>query len=399
MVVRVGLNTPSIESVADSIPSIESVSQSIDNVPSTGELAQSNLNTLAGLQAQTDAIGYEPPDETPQVFYSPSTRKMFVNGLMFDDDDAKTALQSVAKLRDRPLKPSLDIARDWTRVGPKEFGSYIKGIKNPQAGRLAAENFDIGGSNLKLLYGRASQFFGAEKYGQGLVDEAIREIEKNEPFQREFTKIKSGYIQDGDANESHDAIDWFVANLAQQGPNLLESIAVALIGGGIGAVTGANPLSAVGYAVSGVLNKERYKQAVIKAAKKYEKDKKSLTGGERKLIREAASLAGVASIRTPNIFVVDSKGVAKLTRGKPTKTQLDELVAKEGLLGGEGKRGLITETARQQAIRGGTALGIGTKRVKTIDCLLLLLQYLMLQWKCYLSFYWLQEYLVLSQRK
>ena len=58
MVVRVGLNTPSIESVADSIPSIESVSQSIDSAPSTGELAQSNLNTLAGLQAQTDAIGY-----------------------------------------------------------------------------------------------------------------------------------------------------------------------------------------------------------------------------------------------------------------------------------------------------------------------------------------------------
>ena len=360
MVVRVGLNTPSIESVADSIPSIESVSQSIDNVPSTGELAQSNLNTLAGLQAQTDAIGYEPPDETPQVFYSPSTKKMFVNGLMFDDDDAKTALQSVAKLRDRPLKPSLDIARDWTRVGPKEFGSYIKGIKNPQAGRLAAENFDIGGSNLKLLYGRASQFFGAEKYGQGLVDEAIREIEKNEPFQREFTKIKSGYIQDGDANESHDAIDWFVANLAQQGPNLLESIAAALIGGGVGAVTGANPLSAVGYAVSGVLGKERYKQAVIKAAKKYEKDKKSLTGGERKLIREASSLAGVASIKTPNIFIVDSKGVAKTLRGKPTKTQLDELVAKEGLLGGDGVRGRITQTARDQAIKGGTALGIGT---------------------------------------
>ena len=363
MVVRVGLNTPSIESVADSIPSIESVSQSIDSAPSTGELAQSNLNTLAGLQAQTDAIGYEPPDETPQVFYSPSTKKMFVNGLMFDDDDAKTALQSVAKLRDRPLKPSLDIARDWTRVGPKEFGSYIKGIKNPQAGRLAAENFDIGGSNLKLLYGRASQFFGAEKYGQGLVDEAIKEIEKNEPFQREFTKIKSGYIQDGDANESHDAIDWFVANLAQQGPNLLESIAAALIGGGVGAVTGANPLSAVGYAVSGVLGKERYKQAVIKAAKKYEtKGADSLTGGERKLIREAASLAGVASIKKPNIFVVDSKGVAKLTRGKPTKTQLDELVAKEGLLGPEksGIRGLITETARQQAIKGGTALGIGT---------------------------------------
>jgi len=85
---------------------------------------------------------------------------------MFDDDDAKTALQSVEKLKDRPLKPSLNVAKDWARVSPQDYGSYIKGIKNPQAGRLAAENFDIGGSNLKLLYGRASQFFGAEDYGK-----------------------------------------------------------------------------------------------------------------------------------------------------------------------------------------------------------------------------------------
>ena len=359
MAIRAGLDTPSIESVADSIPSIESVSQSIENIPTTSELAQSNLDTIAGLQAQTDAIGYEPPDNTPQVFYSPSTKKMFVNGLMFDDDDAKTALQSVAKLKDRPLKPSLNVARDWIRVGPKEFGSYIKGIKNPQAGRLAAENFDIGGSNLKLLYGRAAQFFGAEDYGQRVVDEAVREIEKNEPFQREFTNIKGGYIRDGDANESHDAIDWFVANLAQQGPNLIESVAAALVGGVIGGVTSANPLSAVGYAVSGVLNKERYKQAVINAARKYEKDKTSLSSGERKLLRESASLAGVASIKTPNILVVDSKGVAKLTRGKPTKNQLEELVVREGLVK-EGGRGRITQAARDQAIRGGSAVGIGT---------------------------------------
>ena len=359
MAIRAGLSTPSIESVADSIPSIESISQSIENVPSTSELAQSNLDTIAGLQATTDAIGYEPPDETPQVFYSPSTKKMFVNGLMFDDDDARTALQSVAKLKDRPLKPSLNVARDWIRVGPKEFGSYIKGIKNPQAGRLAAENFDIGGSNLKLLYGRAAQFFGAEDYGQRVVDEAVREIEKNEPFQREFTNIKGGYIRDGDANESHDAIDWFVANLAQQGPNLIESVAAALVGGVIGGVTSANPLSAVGYAVSGVLNKERYKQAVINAARKYEKDRTSLTSGERKLLRESASLAGVASIKTPNILVVDSKGVAKLTRGKPTKNQLEDLVVREGLVK-EGGRGRITQAARDQAIRGGSAVGIGT---------------------------------------
>jgi len=223
MAIRAGLYTPTAESVAESIPSAESVAQRIDNVPSLSELELGNQALLANMQATTDAIGYEPPDETPQVFYSPSTRKMFVNGLMFDDDDAKTALESVEKLKDRPLKPSRNVATDWSRVNPKDYGSYIRGIKNPQAGRLAAENFDIGGSNLKLLGGRAAQFFGAEETGQGWVDSAVRELEKNEPFQREFTNIKSGYISDGDANESHDAIDWFIANLAQQGPNLIES--------------------------------------------------------------------------------------------------------------------------------------------------------------------------------
>ena len=51
--------------------------------------------------------------------------------------------------------------------------------------------------------------------------------------------------------KNHGAIDWFVANLAQQGPNLIESIGVALLGAGAGAVAGggANPFTAAGGAV------------------------------------------------------------------------------------------------------------------------------------------------------
>ena len=346
MVTRIGLD----------IPSAESVAERIDNVPSLSELELGNQALLANMQATTDAIGYEPPDETPQVFYSPSTRKMFVNGLMFDDDDAKTALQSVEKLKDRPLKPSLNVAKDWARVSPQDYGSYIKGIKNPQAGRLAAENFDIGGSNLKLLYGRASQFFGAEDYGQGYVDEAIREIEKNEPFQREFTNIKSGYIRDGDAGESHDAIDWFIANFAQQGPNLIESVAVALLGALAGGVTGANPFTAVGGAISTVLKKESYKSAVIKAAKKYQKDPASLDPGERKLLREISSLTAVAERQNPNMLM----GIA-VTPGykqailKKNKANLDAAID----AGVPGAAQRIRDVGKSQAIKGGAATGLG----------------------------------------
>ena len=357
MAIRAGLYTPSAESVAESIPSAESVAQSIENVPSTGEIAQSNQALLANMQATTDAIGYEPPDETPQVFYSPSTRKMFVNGLMFDDDDAKTALESVEKLKDRPLKPSRNVATDWSRVNPKDYGSYIKGIKNPQAGRLAAENFDIGGSNLKLLGGRAAQFFGAEETGQGWVDSAVRELEKNEPFQREFTNIKSGYISDGDANESHDAIDWFIANLAQQGPNLIESVGVALIGGLAGGVAGGNPFTAVGSAIAAVMGKASYKSAVIKAAKKYKKDKDSLSDGDKKLLREVSSLTAVAERQNPNklMGIAVYPGYKKQVL-KENKAKLD-VVIDDGV---PGAAQIIRDVGKGQAISGGAALGVGT---------------------------------------
>ena len=360
MAIKAGLYTPNIQSIANDIPTAESVANDISNTSSISQLEQNNLAGLANMRAAADSLAPEQESpESAQVFYSPSTRKMFVNGLMFDDDDAKTALESVNYLESAPIKPSGDVATDWSRVAPKEYGSYIKGIKNPQAGRLFAENFDIGGSNLKLLFGRASQFFGAEDYGQGLVNDAVKELEKNEPFQREFTSIKSGYISDGDAGESHDAIDWFVANFAQQGPNLIESVAAALIGFGAGAAFGggANPLTAVGGAIAGVLGKSSYKQAVLKAAKKYNKDRKSLTSGERKLLREVSSLTAVAKIKNPNIYgglPLANPGIKRQIL-KENKDNLNKVI-KKGL---PGAANLIAATGKQQAISGGITSGLG----------------------------------------
>ena len=370
MAIKAGLYTPNIqsiandiptaESIANDIPTAESVANDISNTSSISQLKQNNLAGLANMRAAADSLAPEQESpESAQVFYSPSTRKMFVNGLMFDDDDAKTALESVNYLESAPIKPSGDVATDWSRVAPKEYGSYIKGIKNPQAGRLFAENFDIGGSNLKLLGGRAAQFFGAEETGQGWVDSAVRELEKNEPFQREFTSIKSGYISDGDAGESHDAIDWFVANFAQQGPNLIESVAAALIGFGVGAVAGggANPLTGIGAAIAAVLGKSSYKQAVLTAAKKYNKDRKSLTSVERKLLREVSSLTAVAKIKNPNIYGGLPLANAGIKRQilKENKDNLDKVI-KKGL---PGAANLIAATGKQQAISGGITSGFG----------------------------------------
>ena len=348
MVLKVGLDLPSNNTIARNLPSTESIAKGIESTPSLSELQLNNQALLANIQPTP-----ETPDvlDSPQVFYSPSTRKMFVNGLMFDDDDAKTALQSVNQIKATPVKPSLDVATDWTRVSPQDYGSYIKGIKNPQAGRLFSENIDIGASNLKQLFGRASQAFGAEEFGQSLVDEATKELEKNEPFQREFANIKGGYIRDGDAEESHDAIDWFVANFGQQIPNLLESVVVALAGAAIGGVAGG-PFGAIGGAITSLASRQSYKQAVIKAANKYQKDRKSLTAGERKLLREVSSLTAIAKLKTPRIFTVDSKGVAKKTFAKP---DLDEAI-KKGLPDAAAK---VAARGKRQAQIGG-ALGATT---------------------------------------
>ena len=348
MVLKVGLDLPSNNTIARDLPSTENIAKGIESTPSLSELQLSNQALLANIQPTP-----ETPDvlDSPQVFYSPSTKKMFVNGLMFDDDDAKTALQSVNQIKATPVKPSLDVATDWTRVSPQDYGSYIKGIKNPQAGRLFSENIDIGASNLKQLFGRASQAFGAEEFGQSLVDEATKELEKNEPFQREFANIKAGYIRDGDAEESHDAIDWFVANFGQQIPNLLESVIVALGGAAIGGVAGG-PFGAIGFAITSLAGRQSYKQAVIKAANKYQKDRKSLTAGERKLLREVSSLTAVAKLKTPRIFTVDSKGVAKKTFAKP---DLDEAI-KKGLPDAAAK---VAARGKRQAQIGG-ALGATT---------------------------------------
>lgn len=370
MVLKAGLDLPSADTITSGLPSLESISEGIENTSSLGELERTNQALINSMQAPLEP---EVIDDTPQVFYSPSTRKMFVNGLMFDDDDASTALQSVNQLNARPVKPSPNVATDWSRISPEDYGSYIKGIKNPQAGRLFSENLDIGGSNLKMLGGRALQFFGAEETGQSLVDEAAKEIQKNEPFQREFTKIKSGYIQDGDAGESHDAIDWFIANFAQQIPNLLESLGAGLLGYGAGSIAGGgSPLAGIGGAISAITKKENYKRAVIKAAEKYQKDMYTLTAGERKLLREVSSLAAVASGKNnAKVLAVNAGGkrdrlsfdkdtnepkIIKKYSVEPTSTSVSNKLIREGLAPAAAR---IREVGKAQAKKGGAATGLG----------------------------------------
>ena len=291
-----------------------------------GQLNAQLADQLVQEQAQSENLetvlggGFNKPPETgPRVLFSPSTNQMFVNGALYDADDKQSALDAESRgFLDRPRAAQPE-GMDWQTVSPESYKTFMNNIEDPGLGTLMARNFEIGGSNLKLLAGRGMQFLGAEETGQSIVDNAVRELYYNQPFQREFTEID-------EISGPNGAIDWFVANLAQQGPNLIESIAVALLGAGAGAVAGggANPFTAAGGAIYALLGKEAVKKSVLKAAKKYTKGQ-ALTKGEKKLLREFSGLTAAAKLKNPNAFFVTSSGTTM------TGSQLLKKEAKKGL--------------------------------------------------------------------
>ena len=251
-------------------------------------------DTSALLDIVTDTSQLEKPEQVdlgPQVLFSPSTQKMFVNGATFDVDDYQSALDAKQFLTQPAAAAPMDVAQDCVRVSPDTFTKYIQDIKNPSLGRLASKNFEIGMDNLKLLTGRGLQFYGKEETGKEWVDEALTDLYKNQPYQREFQNEAGEFVSNG-------LVDWFVANLAQQGPMILESIGVALLGAGAGGLAGggANPFTAFGGALTALVKKESFKQSVLAAAKKYSKGQ-PMTVAEKKLLREVSGMAGAVKVK------------------------------------------------------------------------------------------------------
>ena len=310
----------------------------------------------------------KPPETGPRVLFSPGQNKLFVNGALYDADDKQSALDAEARgFLDKP-RASQPEGADWQTVSPESYKTFMNNIENPGLGTLFARNFEIGGSNLKLLAGRGAQFLGAEETGQSVVDNAVQELYFNQPFQREFTEINTD-------QDSHGAIDWFVANLAQQGPNLIESIGVALLGAGAGAVAGggANPFTAAGGAIYSLLGKEAVKKSVIKASQKYMKGQ-ALTKGEKKILREFSGLKAAADIRQQRKGFFEDKKVGRaFSKKKIEKGKGEQLTVKQPKPGGivaqqELRRSQAADSlaagalkakgkARTQAIAGGAAIG------------------------------------------
>lgn len=255
---------------------------------STGvDSLQSGLADIAAMGAVGQKLTqFELPQikRPPAIAYSPSQKKLFVQGVTFAEDDSDMTLRAEALL-DQP-SVGMPTGGDWVTLTPQAYGQIAGGIRNPGLGRLMSKNFGIGVDQLQLLAGRGLQLAGAEQTGQGIVDTQMEDLRKNLPFRREFSDVDS----------TKGAIDWLAATVAQQGPNILESIGVAAAGFFAGGAAGG-PLGAAGGALAGLAGKTAFKQSVVAALKKRAAGE-ALDGVETKLLKEAAGIAGatIASV-------------------------------------------------------------------------------------------------------
>lgn len=231
----------------------------------------------------------------PTIAYSPGRKELFVNGMTFAEDDATKTLQAEQLIG----QPGVGLPQggDWIPLTPQSFGQLTNSIRNPGWLGLAAKNFGIGVDQLQMLAGRGLQFAGAEETGGNIVAQQQADLAKTLPYQREFSDVK----------DAGTAIDWLVATVAQQGPNILESIGTAAAGFFAGTATGG-PVAGAGAALAGLAGKTAFKQSVMAAIKKKAAGE-ALDVAETKLLREAAGIAGATIASTAQNYAT---GVADI---------------------------------------------------------------------------------------
>jgi hypothetical protein len=247
-----------------------------------GGLAPSAADMAITGQALVKQSQFTMPEmrQPPSIAFSPSSKQLFVNGITFDADDAATALQSESYLQN----PGTGLPRggDWVSLDEQAYGQFLNSIKNPSMGRLASKNFGRGVDSMQMLAGL--QLGGAEKLGGSIVEQQAEDLRKTSPFQRQFTDIGS--------TPNRGVLDWFVGNLAQQGPNLVESVVTAAAGF-VGGTAAAGPLASVPGALAALAGKAEAKQAILAAAKKYTAGQ--ATKEEIKVLNNAAGVLGAAT--------------------------------------------------------------------------------------------------------
>jgi len=248
----------------------------------------------------------------PNVLYSPSTKQLFVNGSLFSEDDADAAIQSETFLDGPRQETPVDSAGDWRRLSPEEYGTYMRGIKDPTIGRVWNKNFETGVATGKDFIGSLGILAGAdptEGWAADLRAEAAETQRKNSPYTYEFTDVVEG---------EDDLVNWFVGSVASTTPIILETIigtaAAALFGTTVGA---SATLAGAGAAIAGLTGKAAFKKSVKEAAEAYVKEKakgkdaaKAFLKSEQGKILKSAS--GIAAATTFNIANNSAIGTADI---------------------------------------------------------------------------------------
>lgn len=220
--------------------------------------------------------------QPPSIGYSPSRKEFFVQGTTFSSDDAQSLVQAEGLLGGPST--GLPTGGDWMPLDSQSYGQLVQNVRNPSLGTLAARNFGRGVDVTQMLAGRALQLAGAEETGGRIVGQQMEDLRKTTPYERQFTDIESG----------RGAVEWLVANFAQQGPNMIESIATAGLGFLGGTAATGTPLGGAAAAFSSLLGKAAWKEGVKSALSKQAKGE-ALNIAEQKLLREAAGIAGAVA--------------------------------------------------------------------------------------------------------
>ncbi len=296
--------------------------QSLADIAVLGETALQQVNIKPPKAA---------PQAAPSIAYSPSTKQFFVQGRTFAEDDAQSAIESEALLGQPGA--ALPQGGDWVPVDPQSYAGYLQGIKEPSLGTLFTKGFGRGVDTLQLLGGYGLSAIGAEKTGQGIVRQQLKDLNKTAPYARKFTDIDSG----------RGAVEWFVSTLGEFGPQIIETGLTALAGAGAGAVAGggANPFTAAGGALASILGKQAVKQSVLAAAKKYAAGE-AVDAAQMQLLRKYAGITAAGQLND-TVMYGTSRGV----------TLTGQQLAARELRNNARRVDVLTKRGRAQAISGG----------------------------------------------
>lgn len=248
--------------------------------PSTVDFATVGKAILDQSQFTMPAMRPPPPD----IAVDPVAKKFYVQGVVFDTDDASTAL-NVEELLNRPGTGELPQDGNWQRLSTGSYQQFLGSIRDPSRSRLFKKNFGTGMEQLKQLGGSALQWAGAEELGGRIVENAQTEIDKRAPFQRKFSDIDSGKT----------LVDWFVATLGTQGPMLLESVAAGLVGAAAGTAAGGPGLGTAGGTLAGIFGRSAAKQKIKDAAAKYASGAVGKDSAEYALLKKASAITGATA--------------------------------------------------------------------------------------------------------